>query len=140
MLLRTAAVVVCCGTALAAGISLSQELMAEGFIGAFRAFAVGQKSALAYVNGRTLYTFAKDEPGKSNCTGACAEAWPPALVGPGDRDFTDFTIITRADGGKQWAYKGKPLYLSVRDTANGQCNGNGVDEQWYIVEVPAHEM
>ena len=140
MLSRIAAVAMCCGAALAVGTSLAQELMANGFIGAFGAFAVGDKSALAYVNGRTLYTSEKDEPGKSNCAAACTEAWPPALAGPGDRDFTVFTIITRADGAKQWAYKGKPLYLSIKDTVNGQANANGVDDQWYIVEIPAHEM
>ncbi len=80
MLSRIAAVAMCCGAALAVGTSLAQELMANGFIAAFLAFAVGDKSAFAYVNGWTLYTPEKDEPGKSNCAAACTVAWPPSLL------------------------------------------------------------
>ena len=125
---------------MAASPVFAQELMADNFIGKFKAMAVGQKSVLAYENGRTLYTSEKDEAGKSNCEAACAEAWPPALARDDDKAFEDFTLITRGDGKKQWAFKGKPLYMSARDTANGQANGNAVNEQWYIVEVAAHEM
>lgn len=140
MLSRLAAAAVLCGAALVAGLSLAQELMADDFIGKFKVYAVGAKTALAYESGRTLYTSEKDEPGKSNCAGPCAEAWPPALARADEKDFEDFTIITRTDGAKQWAYKGRPLYMSKKDTANGQANGNGVDEQWYIVEKGGHEM
>ena len=53
-------------------------------------------------DGRTLYVFAKDVAGsgKSTCVDACAANWPP---------LGDYTIITRADGSKQWAFKGMPL-------------------------------
>ena len=114
---------------MAASPVFAQELMADNFIGKFKAMAVGQKSVLAYENGRTLYTSEKDEAGKSNCEAACAEAWPPALARDDDKAFEDFTLITRGDGKKQWAFKGKPLYMSARDTANGQANGNAVNEQ-----------
>lgn len=120
--------------------ALAQELMADDFIGKFKAMSAGQKAVLAYENGRTLYTSEKDEAGKSNCEAACAEAWPPALALDEDKAFEDFTIITRGDGKKQWAFKGKPLYMSSRDTANGQANGHAVNEQWYVVEVAVHEM
>ena len=34
----------------------------------------------------TLYLFAKDTtPGRSSCSGACAEEWPPLTVQPGSR-------------------------------------------------------
>ena len=140
MLSRIAAAATFCCASLWAGMSLAQELMADEFVGKFKVYAVGAKTALAYENGRTLYTYEKDEPGKSNCTGACAEAWPPAVARADDKEFADFTVVTRADGAKQWAYKGKPLYMSAKDTANGQANGNAVDEQWYIVEMGGHEM
>jgi predicted lipoprotein with Yx(FWY)xxD motif len=32
---------------------------------------------LADARGMTLYTYDKDEPGKSNCNGLCAHFWPP---------------------------------------------------------------
>jgi len=35
-------------------------------------------------DGFTLYLFAKDTtPGRSSCSGACAEEWPPLTVQPG---------------------------------------------------------
>lgn len=128
-----------------AGVALpssawAQELMPDNFLGKFKAMAVGQRSVLAYENGRTVYTSEKDAPGKSNCEAACAEAWPPALALDGDKPFEAFTIITRGDGKKQWAYEGKPLYLSNRDAAKGEANGDRLNDQWYVVEVPAHEM
>ena len=36
------------------------------------------------------------------------------------------TVITRSDGGKQYAYKGMPLYTFTSD-GNGQVTGDGVE-------------
>ena len=67
---------------------LAQELMADNFIGKFRAWTVlGQRIALANKDGRTLYTFEKDEPGKSNCVDACATNWPPELAIADDKEI-----------------------------------------------------
>ena len=77
----------------------------------------------------TLYTFAKDTKGKSNCTGACAQNWPPAKPGaktPSGIDKAKVATITRSDGTKQLALGGKPLYNFVGDKKPGDANGNGV--------------
>jgi predicted lipoprotein with Yx(FWY)xxD motif len=85
-------------------------------------------------NGMTLYTFSKDTAGMSNCAGACAALWPPLLV-PGDAKTSGkFSIITRADGTKQWAYNNQPLYLFSKDTAPGQKNGDGFKGLWSVVK------
>src|SRR5215469_4195615 len=63
-------------------------------------------------DGKTLYTFDKDTtPGKSACTDEqCVKAWP-AMASPADAKPTgEWSVITRDDGSKQWAFKGKPLY------------------------------
>ena len=66
---------------------------------------------LADSKGMTLYTFDKDAtPGKSACNGPCAQNWPPLAVAPMPSPWADWTVVTRDDGSKQWAYKGKPLY------------------------------
>lgn len=71
-----------------------------------------------------LYTFAQDTtPGKSACNGGCATAWPPLAATAEDQDTGDWTVITRDDGSKQWAYKGKPLYTFARDTAGQPATG-----------------
>ena len=86
--------------------------------------------------GMTLYVFSKDGTGVSNCNGKCAAIWPP-LLAPSDKSAAsaEFSIVTRKDGAKQWAYKGQPLYLFTRDTAPGQKNGNGVKGLWTVVRL-----
>lgn len=86
--------------------------------------------------GMTLYTFAKDtEPGKSACTGACAEPWPPFRPdanAPAPK--APLTIITRDDGSKQYAYKGKPLYHWMRDKKPGDTTGHKVAGVWFVAQ------
>ena len=76
--------------------------------------STSQGDVLVAGNGDTLYTYDKDTPDKSNCTGACAAIWPPAEVGPGAEAKGDFSIMTRPSGTRQWAYKGQAaLHLYV---------------------------
>src|SRR3984957_15238878 len=95
--------------------------------------------ALTDAKGMTLYTFARDASGKSNCNGACATNWPPLLASADAKASGDWTIVTRDDGGKQWAYKGKPLYEFAKDTKPGDVTGDGVNSVWHIAapETPA---
>ncbi len=88
--------------------------------------------------GMTLYSFDKDTvPGKSACSGDCAKAWP-AMAAPADaKPVGDWTIITRDDGSKQWAYRGKPLYLFAKDMKTGDYKGDGVDGAWHIAYANA---
>lgn len=85
-------------------------------------------------NGMTLYNFDKDvaNSGKSVCNGPCAGNWPPFYATEGDRATGDWSIVTRDDGKKQWAYKGKPLYYWVKDQKAGDTNGDGVNGVWRI--------
>jgi len=81
----------------------------------------------------TLYVFDKDAAGsgKSVCNDKCAANWPP-LQAPADaRAEGDYTVVTRDDGGKQWAYKGRPLYYWVKDQAPGDRTGDGVGGAWH---------
>lgn len=93
---------------------------------------------LADSNGMALYYFKKDEPEVSNCSGECLDNWPPFT----DKDFdvpegfdkSDFGTITREDtGAEQVTYKGFPLYYFAKDEKEGDVNGQGVKDVWYIV-------
>jgi predicted lipoprotein with Yx(FWY)xxD motif len=76
--------------------------------------------------GMTLYTFGSDSiPGKSVCNAQCATNWLPVAAAADAKDMGDWTIITRDDNTKQWAYKGKPLYTFKNDAKAGDTNGNG---------------
>ncbi|WP_082860487.1 hypothetical protein [Domibacillus aminovorans] len=88
--------------------------------------------------GLTLYYFKKDEPGKSNCTGDCLANWPPftakKLAVPDNFDIEDFGTIKREDTGvEQVTYKGFPLYYFGNDKKEGDVNGQGVKDVWFIV-------
>jgi predicted lipoprotein with Yx(FWY)xxD motif len=100
--------------------------------------------------GVTLYTYSIDanRPGKSACTNvpaktyrdeqggmgpapligadthpSCAEKWPPYLADERAQPIGDFSLIDRPEGGKQWAYRGAPLYLFSRDHQPGDRLG-----------------
>ncbi len=87
-------------------------------------------------NGMTLYTFDRDVAGsgKSVCNGPCATNWPPLMAADSDKPMGDYMVITRDDGKKQWAMKGKPLYYWIKDTKAGDKTGDGVQSVWHIVK------
>ncbi len=87
---------------------------------------------LATNRGLTLYTFAKDTtPGLSNCNDRCAANWPPLIALDDATPVGKWTVLRRADGMKQWAYDGKPLYGWHEDTKQGDTGGDGqLDGAW----------
>lgn len=89
---------------------------------------------LVGANGMTLYTFDRDTAGsgKSVCNGPCATNWPPLMATDTDKPMGDYSVITRDDGKKQWALRGKPLYYWVRDTKPGDATGDNVQNVWRI--------
>jgi predicted lipoprotein with Yx(FWY)xxD motif len=95
---------------------------------------------LVDARGMTLYTFDKDSPNTSACTGACATTWPP-LAAPssgspvGGTGVTGLTTITRADGTQQVAINGKPLYNYSGDTKPGDTKGDGFAGKWHVVKA-----
>ena len=91
--------------------------------------------------GRTLYLFEKDKHGKSSCAGQCAAFWPP-LIASGKPLATAgakaslLGTTKRADGRLQITYNHHPLYTFVKDTSNGQTNGEELDAfgaEWYAI-------
>jgi predicted lipoprotein with Yx(FWY)xxD motif len=77
-------------------------------------------------NGFTLYVFSADGMNMSNCTGNCAAIWPPFMAASGAQANGGFSVITRSDGSRQWAFNGHPLYTFSGDTQPGQANGQNV--------------
>jgi len=96
---------------------------------------IESKGMLTSKDGRTLYTFDKDQPGTSNCSGGCIAAWPAFTVANAALAGGDFSIITRADGVKQWAFKGMPLYFFAADAKPGDVNGDNQGGVWHVVRT-----
>ncbi len=95
--------------------------------------AKASDGALVGPGGMTLYTFDRDPAGggKSACNGPCAANWPPLTAAADARGQGDWSVITRDDGSRQWAYKGKPLYYWVKDTKPGDRTGDGFNQVWH---------
>ena len=84
-----------------------------------------------------LYTFDRDQPGKSNCNGPCATAWPPLAAGPGSASVGDWSVVKRDDGTFQWAWRGKPIYTFAKDSPE-KATGDGIGGVWRLLpSVPA---
>ncbi len=122
---------------LAAGALLSGLLIVAGCA------TMGSSAPVKYsggvmVNsaGMTLYTFNKDPVGvgKSVCNGPCAALWPALRASADDTGSGEYSVITRDDGSKQWAYKGKPLYLFSKDQKPGDKTGDGYVNAWRTVK------
>jgi len=93
---------------------------------------------LVDLKGMTLYYFDSDDSGnKSNCNGKCTERWIPLQAAKDDQPTGDFTVITRDDGSKMWAYRYRPLYTSQTDKSPGEANGADASTQWHIAR-PAY--
>jgi len=95
-----------------------------------------QGQYLTDFQGMTLYTFDKDTTGISNCTVSCAKIWPSYTSGATAQSTfpANITVITRADGSKQFAWKGSPLYYYASDTKAGDIMGDGVGGVWHIAK------
>jgi predicted lipoprotein with Yx(FWY)xxD motif len=90
--------------------------------------------------GRTVYVFANDAMGKSNCSGTCLQYWQPVVASAMPEAGTGVTahlgVITRSDGTKQLTVKGWPVYTYTGDSASGEANGQGVTLNgglWWVV-------
>jgi len=71
---------------------------------------------------QAIYLFDKESTDRSECYGACAEAWPPVLTegGPVAGKGADAKLLgttERDDGSTQVTYGGHPLYYYVDDPA-----------------------
>ena len=98
--------------------------------------AMMSSGALVGPNGMTLYTFDRDVAGsgKSVCNGPCAALWPPLMAAEKDQPSGAYTIVMRDDGGRQWAYKGKPVYYYKPDTKAGDRTGDNFRDVWHIIK------
>jgi predicted lipoprotein with Yx(FWY)xxD motif len=89
-------------------------------------------------NGMTLYYFTKDADNINACQGQCLVNWPifqsDELQIPAFLNKADFSTITRADGTKQWAYKGYPLYTFIQDKKPGDVLGQNANKVWFVID------
>ncbi len=116
-------------------------VLALSLAAAFAASASAEPAAkmaggmLVNTSGMTLYTFDKDTAGsgKSVCNGPCTAIWPAFSAPAEAKAAGDWSVVTRDDGTRQWAYKGKPLYTFARDAKPGDKSGDGFNNNiWHV--------
>ena len=88
----------------------------------------------------TLYLFMRDKGNTSNCTGGCAQTWPPLLASQvhlelaGEGVKADLlATIPRSDGSSQVTYNGHPLYNFSGDQEPGHARGESAGGVWFVV-------
>ena len=90
-------------------------------------------------DGMTLYMFDPDEQGASTCDDDCADAWPPLIdEDPVAGEGVDEALLgttERDDGEPQVTYDGWPVYLWASDQEPGDATGQGVQDDWWVVEA-----
>jgi mono/diheme cytochrome c family protein len=132
------------GTATPAGTPSAQEeiLVREAEIPTLGTFLTDNR-------GYTLYTYTKDRPGVSQCTGNCAYLFKPLTVSDSVQPALAAGIpgklmeIKRTDGTLQVTYSNPPnydripLYTYYGDTQPGQTQGNAYQNQWETIHVSA---
>jgi len=84
------------------------------------------------VGAKPLYTYDRDEPGKSNCVDQCLAAWPALLAPEGAKPIGKWSVIVRPDGTSQWAYDKMPVYTFVRDE-DSIASGDGLGGVWHLL-------
>ncbi len=98
-----------------------------------------QGLALTEVQGRTLYVFDGDakRDGQSCTESGCQLRWIPLAAATVALPVGDFSVVTRADGSRQWAYRKRPLYAYSGDRLPGDANGIGADPKWSVALLTA---
>ena len=90
-------------------------------------------------DGNALYLFTADERGVSNCSGQCADFWPPLLTDSepiaGDGVSAGLLGTIARDASTQVTYNGWPLYYYGPDTQPGDVLGQDVGGVWFVVSI-----
>lgn len=109
------------------GIGIGESDVANGFV-------------LTDHRRMTLYTFdgnaAKNQ--QACVTSACPDHWIAVSAGTLANPKGEFSLVTGADGTRQWAFRGKPLYTYGGDYAVGDVNGAGIDKKYQVAVVAKH--
>jgi predicted lipoprotein with Yx(FWY)xxD motif len=104
----------------------------------------GAGRVLADGHGYTLYAYMPDHQGRSQCSGLCAQQWPPLVlpadvthpVARGGAHASLLGTVRRPGGAMQVTYNGWPWYLWQGDQEPGQATGQADNMGlWYVLSA-----
>jgi predicted lipoprotein with Yx(FWY)xxD motif len=99
---------------------------------------VGEALGQALVDERGMPLYTGPTPGKEAASCAkppCAHSFVPYEAPQIALPVGDFATLDRADGIRQWVYKGLPLYTYDGDVQLGDANGAGLGPQYSLALV-----
>lgn len=117
------------GTAPAPGGTAAETTLMLGTAG-------GKSDVIVDQNGCAVYLNTKDTATSTACDAACEQTWHPVLAPAKVRDGLDqekLGTFQRPSGKTQVTYNGHPLYRFAGDRAPGEAKGQGVNDQWFLV-------
>nr|WP_288255860.1 hypothetical protein [uncultured Pseudomonas sp.] len=117
---------------------LASALLSWPLLGLAAEPAMEKDGMLVDAKGMALYTYDKDAAGVSNCTGQCAQNWPPLKAEARAKAEGEWSLVKRDDGTLQWAYDGKPLYTFINDKQPGEVTGDGKMGVWHVAKPEAY--
>jgi predicted lipoprotein with Yx(FWY)xxD motif len=91
---------------------------------------------LTDAEGNTIYYFANDAEGVSNCDASCLANWPPVPAegtpAAGDGVSAELGTTEATDGTTMLTVNGFPAYYYGGDQAAGDTNGQAVGGVWWV--------
>lgn len=103
---------------------------------AFRVMTTPRGRMLLTETRYSVYESDRDGPNKSNCVDACTLTWVPILAPHSAQPQGDWSIVERAAGVRQWAFRKKPLYTYSGDSGAAKLDG-GDEPGWHNVYTQA---
>ena len=99
---------------------------------AARLVSSAQAVVLTDFEGFTLYASdgVAENDARTCSDRGCEMDWLPVPAPALALDVGRFSVVTRKDGSRQWAYRGRPLYRYRGDLLPGDVHGRAVDEGW----------
>lgn len=78
-----------------------------------------------------LYIFDGEPSNKSTCDEVCSAVWPIIKADDNAKSLGAWTVVQRADGRKQWAFRGHPVHTYFEDSPNDP-RGVGKEQDWFL--------
>jgi predicted lipoprotein with Yx(FWY)xxD motif len=79
-----------------------------------------------------LYRSNHDQAGRSHCYDGCASQWIPLEAPKDAKALGEWSVIKRKGGERQWAFRGRPVYLHVHDSPDAAV-GDGEGGAWHVL-------
>jgi predicted lipoprotein with Yx(FWY)xxD motif len=80
----------------------------------------------------SLYYLDPDVSEGAECDVECVRTWSPLRASQMASGRNDWSVVTRQDGTRQWAYRDRPLYKFSGDWNPGDTLGHEPDSSWLV--------